>query len=128
MNKNGRGSQEYKKTIGRNIKRIIKSNNTSEKELAEYIHYTPQHIKNIECGCVGASTDFLIAMCNQLNVSIEEIFVDLINVQSSIDPRIANILCDCTGDEIEILISNMLNDKKALRAYANSLKDSFEAK
>lgn len=56
------------KEIGRNIRRYRKSCKLKQKDLAEKVNLTEQHISHIETGCTKLSLPTLVAIANALSI------------------------------------------------------------
>lgn len=56
------------KEIGRNIRKYRKNNKLKQKDLAEKVNLTEQHISHIETGATKLSLPTLVAIANALSI------------------------------------------------------------
>lgn len=62
--------------IGQRIKEKRKDMNISQVQMANYLHFSYQHISNIERGITGISLDLLIRISDLLQVSVDYLLQD----------------------------------------------------
>lgn len=106
------------KNIGKNVKEIRKSRHLTQEKLAEAINISTIHMSHIETGSVSMSLDCLIAACNALKTTPNDIllgeFCDLSSGSLKIPQEKISKL---TADEFLLLnkITDLLNEIKINR-------------
>lgn len=63
------------KRIGKNVKKYRKKLGLTQSQLAEMVQLSTVHISHIETGTVSMSLDCLLALCNALQVTPNEILL-----------------------------------------------------
>ena len=66
--------------LGRNVKYARARKGYTQAEVAELTGYSVQHLSHIENGTTKMSIDFMIALANTLEVSLDELFYDSLTV------------------------------------------------
>ena len=62
--------------IGQRIKEKRKDRNISQIEMANHLHFSYQHISNVERGITGISLELLIRISDLLQVSVDYLLQD----------------------------------------------------
>ena len=83
--------------LGRNVKYARARKGYTQAEVAELTGYSVQHLSHIENGTTKMSIDFMIALANTLEVSLDELTVHKIN------DGYASILDGCSFEEKELI-------------------------
>lgn len=105
-------------SIGARIKYYRTQKELTQEELAEKAGISKPHFGAIERGEKAASLEFLINICNALNLPSDELLVDnLVNSNSKRDGDDYYTLLDCTPEEATILVQNMKDLRENLRKY-----------
>ena len=105
---------EYKE-IGHNIKLIRENRGLSVEQVANQVHCSSGHLKNIESGTSGISLELLILISNALDVFIEDIiYVLLQKKRPHLESKINTLLNDCSDDELQFFIELIKTGKEQL--------------
>lgn len=105
---------EYKE-IGHNIKLIRENRGLSVEQVANLVHCSSGHLKNIESGTSGISLELLILISNALDVYIEDIiYVLLQKKRPHLESKINGLLNDCSDDELKFFIELIKTGKEQL--------------
>lgn len=100
------------KEIGQNIKLLREKRGISAEQLAEQIHCSSGHLKNIESGTSGISLELLISIANALDVYIEDIIHNLLrNKRPHLESSIYDLLSDCSNEELQYYIELIKTSK-----------------
>lgn len=91
--------------IGRNIRKYRIKMGWKQKELAEKVNVTPQHISHIETGCAQVSLPTLVAIANILQVDCNTLLGE----------TLTSALNDLRRHELEDILSKL--DEKKLLLY-----------
>lgn len=67
---------DIKKTFGEKIKRLRKSKNLTQEQLAEMINIAPKNLSKIEVGTCFVSAETLENLVNALDTTTEELFAN----------------------------------------------------
>lgn len=67
---------DIKKTFGEKIKRLRKSKNLTQEQLAEMINIAPKNLSKIEVGACFVSSDTLENLVTALDTTTEELFAN----------------------------------------------------
>ena len=83
--------------LGRNVKYARARKGYTQAEVAELTGYSVQHLSHIENGTTKMSIDFMIALANTLEVSLDELFyvsltVHKINEEKELISKIAIVI------------------------------------
>ncbi len=88
--------------LGRNVKYARARKGYTQAEVAELTGYSVQHLSHIENGTTKMSIDFMIALANTLEVSLDELFYDSLTVHK-INDGYASILDGWSFEEKELI-------------------------
>lgn len=88
--------------LGRNVKYARARKGYTQAEVAELTGYSVQHLSHIENGTTKMSIDFMIALANTLEVSLDELFYDSLTIHK-INDGYATILDGCSFEEKELI-------------------------
>ncbi len=106
------------KSIGARIKYYRGKNHLSQEELAEKAELSNVYISYLERGQRIPSLDTLITIANILGVSADDLLSGSLLVSSSLqEGREFDTLCDCSSEELSIIIKCMEFLKKLLKEY-----------
>lgn len=94
------------KAIGRNVRHYRIKMGYKQKELAEKINLTDQHISHIETGSTQLSLPTLIAICNALDVDCNTLLGGNLSGKAEME---------ALGTELEEMLFHLKGDKKRLR-------------
>ena len=75
------------KMIGNNIKRARKYRNMTQQQLAETANLSVPHIAHLECGSTNLSINSLLALCNALSVTPNDILSGLFSLAGEDDRK-----------------------------------------
>ena len=105
------------KAIGQRVKSIRKSRNFTQEQLADFVDSSTSHISNIECGSTKASLPMLIALCNALGVTVNELLADCVDAAArpQFERDLARIVDDCTDAELRAIVDLAAAAKDTLR-------------
>jgi len=104
------------KLIGVRIRNIRLSQELTQETLAELSDISPQHVSHIENSGTKLSLPCLVAICNALKTTPNDILLDSIdNNAPQLSKEIAAAFADCNNDEIFMMLSMVDNFKKSLR-------------
>lgn len=91
--------------IGIRIKRYRLDKHLKQEQLGELIHSSTATITAIERGVKAPSVDTLISIANTLEVSADDILIDVLtHSHSTAGNEIQEILLDCNDKEREIIV------------------------
>ena len=95
--------------IGKNLQKIRKSYGYTQERLAEEIECSARYISDIEQDRAKPSYENLIKICNIFNVSLDDIFSEILNIREDNKVHYSLVGFDTLDDEdketIEYLIS-----------------------
>lgn len=106
------------KEIGRNVRHYRNKMGYKQKELAEKVNLTDQHISHIETGSTQLSLPTLIAICNVLNVDCNTILGKTLSGKAE---------TAALSEELEALLRQLSGDRKRLRLCVSFCKLMLEA-
>ena len=91
--------------VGIRIKRYRLDKHLTQEQLGELIHSSAATITAIERGVKAPSIETLINIANTLEVSADDILIDVLtHPQSAVGNEVQEILLDCNAKEKEIII------------------------
>lgn len=70
--------------VGERIKQLRQAENLSQNALAELAGVSQSHLRRVELGQAGITTDHLELICDALNIKMSEFFVEEQNDELSI--------------------------------------------
>lgn len=92
------------------------SQKITQEQLAELCDISPQHVSHIENSGTKLSLSCLVAVCNALKITPNDILMD--SVENSIPQmlnEVAEVFSDCSPDEMYLMVSQAENLKRALK-------------
>lgn len=104
--------------IGKRVREYRKKQKLTQQALAEMVGLVPSNISHIERGTTKLSIQSLIRIANALKVSAESLLCD--NLDHAIQPfqqEIADIIDDCTPEEVRILADILISTKEIIRRH-----------
>jgi len=102
--------------IGIRIKNVRLSQKLTQEGLAEICGISPQHVSHIENGGTKLSLPCLIAVCNALKITPNDVLMDSVeNNEPQLLNEVSTVFSDCSPDEMYLMLSQAENLKKALR-------------
>ncbi len=105
------------KAIGKRIKIARIKKELTQEAVSEKVGVTPQHMSNIETGNSTVSLPTLVAIANELEVSVDELLCDTVLKSGAVFSREAQaILDDCNEYEIRFLVEVMKSVKASMRS------------
>lgn len=108
--------------VGKRIKSIRKRRGLSQLLLSEMIDRSPTHLSYIETGAKSMSLETFILITNALNVSADDLLIDLLNNTNVASAHaFSSLLSDCSEYEKQVLLDTLLATKEALRAHHHLL-------
>lgn len=108
--------------VGKRIKGIRKRRGLSQLLLSEMIDRSPTHLSYIETGAKSMSLETFILITNALNVSADDLLIDLLNNTNVASAHaFSSLLSDCSEYEKQVLLDTLLATKEALRAHHHLL-------
>lgn len=111
------------KDIGKRIKRLRRQQKMSQEILAEKINISPSHMSHIETGQTKASFPTFVHIANALGVTINDLTCDNIDASKAVyDKEMAELLSDCSIEEIRFLCGSVRTLKYEIRKFSNSKK------
>lgn len=106
------------KSIGLRIKNERMRAGLTQEQLATKTGISRQAISYIELGQKGMSLDSVLAICNSLEVSSDEILMDnLIHPSAGNDTDLSYLTLDCSKAELQIITATVGALKDALRQH-----------
>lgn len=104
------------KAIGHKMKMARKRRGLTQQDLAERIDCSPTYVSYIESGIKGMSLGTFVMIANSLNVSADELLVDVLeNTIRVSNHSFADLLADCTEYERRVLQDILTATKTSLR-------------
>lgn len=113
------GREIHYELIGKRVREYRKKQKLTQQALAEQVGLVPSNISHIERGTTKLSIQSLIRIANALHVSAESLLCD--NLDHAIQPfqqEIADIIDDCSPEEIRILADILVASKEIIRKHA----------
>lgn len=105
------------RAIGHKVKMARKRRGLTQQDLAELIDCSPTYISYIESGIKGMGLGTFVLIANSLNVSADELLVDVLeNTIRVSNHSFANLLADCTEYERRVLQDILSAAKASMRA------------
>ena len=102
--------------IGTRIRRRRMERGWTQAQLAEYTGQEPSNISHIERAATKLGLPTLVSIANALEVSADDLLCDsLVKARPTFEREIAELLSDCTDEEIRILTKTMRAFKEILR-------------
>ena len=93
------------KDIGMRIKNSRTLQGITQQTLAELSNLSPTNISHIERGATKLSLPSLIAIANALNVTTDQLLMDVINhSKEQFNDELARLLNHCSSDEYKMII------------------------
>lgn len=108
---------DYKK-LGTNVKNYRKRCGFTQKQLAELIHVSEQHISHIETAHTKASLEVIVDVANALHTDINALLEDSLPAarESVLESRLMSCVSGMENDELELVV----NISSAIREYSES--------
>lgn len=104
--------------IGKQIKIARIQLGVTQEFLAEKVNISAVHLSNIERGAGRLSLKTIVALAKALNTSLDVILCNEINMPNQnkiLTSKMADLLSDCTSQELLIITEVAESTKKALR-------------
>ena len=104
--------------IGKQIKIARIQLGVTQEFLAEKVNISAVHLSNIERGAGRLSLKTIVALAKTLNTSLDIILCNEINMPNQdkiLASKMADLLSDCTSQELLIITEVAESTKKALR-------------
>lgn len=93
------------KSIGKRIKRFRMERKLSQEDLGELISLNPHYLSQIENGRRIPSVDTLVMIANALEVSADDLLMDLLtHLNAEAAMKSHSLVADCNDTECQILI------------------------
>lgn len=107
------------KAIGKRIKIARIKQDLTQEELAEKVNLSGTHISNIETGNTKLSLPTIVALANELSVSVDELLCDNVKCSAEIHlGEMEELFADCSSRELRLLAGFMHACKDVLRREA----------
>ena len=111
--------------IGRRIKAARKRGKITQEVLAERAGISTPHMSNIETGKTKLGLPTIIAICNILDVSVDELLCDsVIHSKTIFEAEAQRLFEDCSPYETRILVDTLSAVKESLRTNRKFLLDN----
>lgn len=102
--------------IGIRIRRLRKDKNLTQQMLAELSDLEPSNISHIERGATKLSLPTLVSIANALDATMDELLCDSLTASKSVyEQEAAQLLADCSHQELKIITETMRALKESLR-------------
>lgn len=102
--------------IGSRIRKKRIQRGLTQDKVAEVTELSNPHISNIERGTTKLSLPTIIAIANALCASVDELLCDNIeHSQVVFQNEIAELLEDCSGEEVRVIVEIVKATKTSLR-------------
>lgn len=102
--------------IGIRIRRLRKDKNLTQQMLAELSDLEPSNISHIERGVTKLSLPTLVSIANALDATVDELLCDSLTASKSVyEKEAAQLLADCSHQELKIITETMRALKESLR-------------
>lgn len=102
--------------IGVRIRRLRKAKGLTQQTLAELSDQEPSNVSHIERGATKLSLPTLVSIANALDVTVDELLCDSLPASRHILEReAAQLLTDCSHQELKIITETMRTLKESLR-------------
>lgn len=97
-------NQDILKQLGPKVKKARIAKGYTQEYVAEHINISADLLRNIEnCRNIG-SVATLINLCNLLNISLNDLFIDFLpEINNTIDSKLYNYLKDFSKEDKELL-------------------------
>lgn len=103
-------------SIGIRVRRLRKAKGLTQQALAERSDQEPSNISHIERGATKLSLPTLVSIANALEVTVDELLCDSLTASGSVFEReAAQLLADCSLQELKIITETMRTLKESLR-------------
>ncbi len=99
--------------LGCRIRQMRVRRHVSQQQMARELHFSQQHICNVERGLAHPSIDFLVDISNALNVSTDYLLQDSLNQKNTDEPGnvLSDVQCFLDKQKLEIqTLQNILHD------------------
>lgn len=107
--------------IGVRIRRFRKEQGLTQQSLAELSKQEASNISHIERGATKLSLPTIVSIANALGVTVDDLLCDsLVQSRASFDREVADLLADCSHQELQILAGTMRALKENLRRVSRS--------
>ena len=107
------------KIMAMRLKRLRSQRNMTQEHLAELIDVSPVYISYMEKGTRIPALEKMIAICNTLGCTLDELLDGFLTAKPSGSPlSIDKLIADCTNEEKEFLM-------KTLVAFKEYIDDSI---
>nr|DAT80676.1 MAG TPA: helix-turn-helix domain protein [Caudoviricetes sp.] len=105
------------KDVGARIREARKVQQLSQADLAERLQISTSHMSDIENGKKNIGLDIFMRLTEALQVSADWLLrTNIPSVSNIQNSEIAEILFDCSADEVQFLIKMMKEMKSGLRS------------
>ena len=102
--------------IGVRIRRFRKKQGLTQQTLTELSQQEPSNISHIERGATKLSLPTIVNIANALGVTVNDLLCDSLTVdRASYEQEAADILADCSHQELRIITGTMRALKENLR-------------
>ncbi len=110
-------SVDYRK-IGARIQRFRLERCMSQENLAEAAAVSRVYVSNLERGEKGISLETFVSILNALEISADDILGDIVTRRRpSSFAGSADVFCDCTKEEADILLAILKSTKQVIRRF-----------
>ena len=104
------------KMIGNRISELRRNKGMTQAVLAELSEIEPSHISHIERAATKLSLPTLVAIANALEVTLDELVYNNLSKSNHVSSKIiAELIEDCSGDELFAIAEIVKAEKKILR-------------
>ena len=105
--------------IGTRVRRLRKARGLTQQTLAELSDQEPSNISHIERGATKLSLPTLVNIANALEVTVDELLCDSLPASRNVLEReVAQLLADCSHQELQIITETIRSLKASLRKAA----------
>lgn len=102
--------------IGMRVRRFRKAQGLTQQALAEMSDQEPSNISHIERGATKLGLPTIVNIANALGITVDDLLCDSVRCASAAFEReAADILSDCTHQELRIITKMMRALKESLR-------------
>lgn len=102
--------------LGRRIRTRRSQLRMTQEALAEYTDLSIPHISHIETGKTKVSLESLVRIANALHTTVDQLLYDsLVESRPLIHNELADLICDCSHEEMRDLCSILKYMKDFLR-------------
>ena len=103
--------------LGKRIREKREALDWTQAKLAENSSVEPSNISHIERAATKVSLPTLVLIANALGSTLDELVFDSLKVSAHITtPQIADLVSDCTDDEVKAIAEIIRTTKSVLRS------------